>query len=115
VRTFLSFAAMVTLAVVANLLMKTGAMAARADGAWWLQFLNWRLVGGFVSFGLAALIYIVVLRSLPLNVAQSFAAAQFIAVILASSIFLSEPIGAAQWIGILLITCGIAVVGWSRG
>lgn len=114
-KTFLSFAAMVTLAVVANLLMKTGATMQRAGDDWWLSFFNWRLLGGFVSFGLAALIYIVVLRSLPLNVAQSFAAAQFIAVIVASAVFLAEPIGLAQWVGILLITCGIAVVGWSRG
>jgi len=114
-KTFLSFAAMVSLAVVANLLMKTGATMQRQGDDWWLAFLNWRLIGGFVSFGLAALIYIVVLRSLPLNVAQSFAAAQFIAVIVASAVFLSEPIGAAQWVGIFLITCGIAVVGWSRG
>lgn len=115
-RIFLSFAAMITLTVLANLLMKTGAVMGRdGGGEWWAQFLNWRLVGGFACFGLSAFIYIVLLRTLPLNVAQSFAAAQFIAVVLASALVLSEPIGPAQWIGITLITCGIAVVGWSRG
>lgn len=115
-RIVLSFAAMIALTVMANLLMKTGAVMGRdGGGEWWMQFLNWRLLAGFACFGFSALIYIVMLRTLPLNVAQSFAAAQFIAVVLASSFVLSEPIGAAQWIGITLITVGIAVVGWSRG
>jgi undecaprenyl phosphate-alpha-L-ara4N flippase subunit ArnE len=63
---------------------------------------------------LAACFYILVLQWLPLNVAQSFAAAQFIAVILASTWILSEPIGPGQWLGITLIAVGIAIVGWSQ-
>lgn len=113
---FLSFVAMVTFVVVANLLMKTGAVMGRdAGGSWLSQFANWRIIVGFVCFGLGALFYVFVLRSLPLNVAQSFAAAQFIAVILASALVLSEPISSAQWIGIVLIASGIATVGWSHG
>ena len=63
---------------------------------------------------MAACFYILILQWLPLNVAQSFAAAQFIAVILASSWFLSEPIEPSQWLGIGLIALGIVVVGWSQ-
>jgi drug/metabolite transporter (DMT)-like permease len=116
VKIFLLFAAMIGCTVMANLLMKTGALHAEAAGGpWWHQFLQWRIIAGLASFGAAALIYTFILRLLPLNVAQAFASAQFIAVILASWIVLSEPIGTAQWTGIALIACGIGVVGWSRG
>ena len=114
VNTFLLFAVMISFTVVANLLLKVGASAqGAADGAW-LALFNWKVFLGLVSFGMAALIYVVLLRGLPLNVAQSFTAAQFIAVILASAVILSEPIRLGQWIGIALIALGITVVGWTR-
>ncbi len=109
----LAFLAMIGLTVTANLLLKTGAMAG-GPGQPISHLLNWRVALGLVSFGLAACFYILILQRLPLNVAQSFAAAQFIAVILASAWLLSEPIGFSQWLGISLIAAGIAVVGWSQ-
>jgi drug/metabolite transporter (DMT)-like permease len=109
-----AFALMVSLTIGANLLLKTGA-AANAAGSWsLLAILNWRSMLGLASFGCAGLIYAILLRWLPLNVAQSFAAIQFVGVILASMIVLGEPISRTQWIGILLIASGIATVGWSR-
>jgi drug/metabolite transporter (DMT)-like permease len=115
-KTALLVAGMVTFTVIANLLLKTGAVIGREQGgAWWAQLLNWRIAAGFASFGVAALFYTVMLRSVPLNVAQSFTAAQFIAIILASALVLAEPITALRWVGIALITLGIAIVGWSQG
>jgi drug/metabolite transporter (DMT)-like permease len=115
-RTALVIVAMFTFTVTANLLLKTGAVMGRdAGGAWWEQLLNWRVVAGFASFGVAALFYTVLLRTVPLNVAQSFTAAQYVAIILASAVVLSEPISAARWLGIFLIASGIAIVGWSQG
>jgi len=106
------FFAMISCTVVANLLMKTGASSLVGKGLSFISLLqSWRLLVGLFLFGCAALIYILILRLLPLNVAQSFASAQFIAVILSSYIFLSEAISLVQWIGILFITIGIAVVG----
>ena len=114
-RTALLIAGMIAFTVIANLLLKTGAVMGReAGGAWWAQFLNWRIVAGLGSFGMAGLLYTVVLRWLPLNVAQSFTAAQFVVTILASAVVLSEPITAARWIGIALIAAGIAIVGWTQ-
>ncbi len=113
-RTALVIVGMFTFTVIANLLLKVGAITGRdAGGTWWNQLLNWRIAGGFASFATAAVFYTVLLRSVPLNVAQSFTAAQYVAVILASALVLSEPISAARWIGIALIACGIAIVGWS--
>lgn len=110
----IAFVAMISFTVLANLLMKTGADEFAGPGSLLDRLQSWKLLLGLASFGTAALIYVLILGWLPLNVAQSFAAAQFIAVILASRLVLAEPIGAAQWIGIVLIASGIAVVGWSR-
>jgi drug/metabolite transporter (DMT)-like permease len=112
-KVLLVFLAMISFTVAANLLLKTGAVAG-GPGQQIGHLLNWRVALGLASFGLAACCYVVVLQWLPLNVAQSFAAAQFIVVILASAWLLSEPIGFSQWLGISLIAIGIAVVGWSQ-
>ena len=108
----IAFAAMIVLTATANLLLKTGAMQGTAGGTPWLALLNWRVFAGVGSFGAAAFVYVLVLRWLPLSVAQSFAAAQFIATVLASVIFLQERISPGQWIGIFLIAFGIATVAW---
>jgi undecaprenyl phosphate-alpha-L-ara4N flippase subunit ArnE len=110
----LAFVAMISFTVLANLLMKTGADGLAGPGSFWMRVLSWKLAAGLAAFGVAALLYVLILSWLPLNVAQSFAAAQFIAVILASRLVLDEPIGSAQWLGIALIAGGIAIVGWSR-
>ena len=104
--------AMIACTVLANLLLKTGAVKG-ADAPDIFGLLNWQVIVGLASFGTAGLLYVIVLRWLPLNVAQSFAAAQFIAVIIASALVLSEPISGGQWLGISLIAAGIITVGVS--
>lgn len=109
---FIGFVAMICCTVAANLLLKQGAMVPAAERVI-LGFLGWKSFAGLAMFGLGGLIYSWILRWLPLNVAQSFAAAQFVAVIAASSIVLAEPITSARWLGILLIALGILLVGLS--
>ncbi|HEX4332035.1 MAG TPA: EamA family transporter [Usitatibacter sp.] len=114
-KTALTIAAMITFTVTANLLLKTGAVLGReAGGAWWEQLLNWRIVAAFAAFAVAVLFYTLVLRDVPLNVAQSFTAAQFVAIVLASALVLDEPITGMRWAGMAMIACGIAIVGWSQ-
>lgn len=110
----LMFIGMISCTVIANLLLKTGAVSGDAAREGLAHLLNWRVASGLVAFGLAAALYLLILRWLPLNVAQSFTAAQFVAVILASAWILSEPINRGQWVGITLIAVGIVVVGWSQ-
>ena len=112
-RIAVTFLAMISCTVAANLLLKTGASDSGATGLM-SKITSWPIVLGLTCFGMAAFLYVLILTWLPLNVAQSFAAAQFIAVILAARIFLSEPINAANWLGIALIAGGITIVGWSR-
>ena len=109
---FLAFAVMISCTVAANLMMKTGAMVPVQERII-LGILSWKSVIGLCIYAMAALIYAWLLQFVPLNVAQSFAAAQFIAVILASTLVLSEGIPLSRWAGILLIATGILVVGFS--
>jgi undecaprenyl phosphate-alpha-L-ara4N flippase subunit ArnE len=102
--------AMIACTVGANLLLKLGATRSGAEPDI-VSLVNWQVLLGLATFGTAGLLYAVVLRWLPLNIAQSFAAAQFVAVIVASALVLSEPISFGQWIGISFIATGILVVG----
>src|SRR5215468_9727075 len=113
-KTVVGIAGMISFTVIANLLLKTGAVSGMATPGSMAHLLNWRVMLGLCSFGLAACFYVAVLQWLPLNVAQSFAAAQFIAVIVASTWLLSEPIEPPQWVGITFIALGISIVGWTR-
>jgi undecaprenyl phosphate-alpha-L-ara4N flippase subunit ArnE len=79
VKTTFLLVAMISCTVLANLLMKLGADDASSGTL--LGFMSWRTFAGLAAFGFAA----AALRFLPLNAAQSYAAAQFVAVILASS------------------------------
>ena len=98
--------------VVANVTMKVG--AGDAPSPLLFGLMSWRTVLGLLTFGLGGLFYAVVLRYLPLNVAQSYAAFQFVAVALASRLVLGEPVPFDRWIGILLILSGILVVASSK-
>lgn len=111
----LTFFFMITCTVVANILMKIGATEVSVDSTFISRLFSWPVLLGLLFFGAAMMFYLVILRWIPLNVAQSFAAAQFIAVILASCLVLSEPINGIQWLGITFIAVGIAIVGWSYG
>ena len=100
---------MISFTVIANLLLKQGAMVPASERVF-LGIFGWKSFFGFVGFACAGLSYAVVLRWLPLNVAQSFASIQFVAVILASAIVLSESIPLLRWLGIALITAGVLLV-----
>jgi multidrug transporter EmrE-like cation transporter len=108
VKTTFLLVTMISCTVLANLLMKLGADDDPSRAL--LGLMSGRTFGGLAAFAFAGLFYAAALRFLPLNVAQSYAAAQFVAVILASQLLLGEPIVFERWIGISLISGGIIVV-----
>jgi multidrug transporter EmrE-like cation transporter len=111
-RTVVLVCAMIALTVAANLLMKIGAQA--APSALFLNAVSLSTALGLVAFGVAGVLYSAVLAILPLNIAQSYAAAQFISVIVASYVVLGERISAPGWLGISMIAAGIITVAVSR-
>jgi undecaprenyl phosphate-alpha-L-ara4N flippase subunit ArnE len=105
--------AMIGLTVAANVLVKLGA-AKTAAARPLATLMAPEILLGMGCFGLAFVLYALVLRALPLNVAQSIFAFQFIGAILAAATVLAEPIGPARWFGIALIAAGILIVAWSE-
>lgn len=114
IKSLAGLAGVVGFAVAANIMLKLGAAAAASDRIIFGLF-GWKSAVGLVLFGCGGLLYAVLLRRLPLNVAQSFTAAQFVGVIAAASLMLSEPISPVRWIGIACICVGILLVGLTAG
>lgn len=101
---------MIAFTVAANLMLKLGADVPAAQRILF-GVLGWKSAAGLALFGCGGVVYAFLLRQVPLNVAQSFTAAQFVGVIVAASLVLGEPISPARWLGIALISFGIALVG----
>ena len=106
----LGFSIMVSCTVAANLMLKLGAVVPQADRILF-GVLGWRSAAGLALFGCSGLLYAVLLRSVPLNLAQVFTASQFVGVIIAACIVLGEPISPVRWLGIACICFGILLVG----
>ena len=104
------FAGIILCTVCANLMLKVGAMAPEASRVV-LGVLSWTSLAGLAMFGLGGLVYSFLLRSVPLNVAQVFAATQFVGVILAANLVLGESISGLRWVGIAFTLLGVAIVG----
>lgn len=104
------FAGLISLTIAANLMLKLGAAVPAAERVL-LGLLGWKSVAGLALFGCGGILYAVLLRRVPLNVAQVFAAAQFVGVVMAAGLVLGEPISLARWLGIGCICFGILLVG----
>ena len=109
-RTLIGFAVMMSFTVAANLLLKLGAGVPESDRIVF-GILGWKSMSGPLLFGSAGLIYAVVLRGVPLNVAQALMSGQFVGVVIAASLILREPISLMRWVGIGCISLGILLVG----
>jgi small multidrug resistance pump len=108
--TLLGFAVMIACTVAANLMLKLGAGVPEPERILF-GVLGWKSAAGLAFFGCGGIVYAILLRRVPLNVAVCFTAAQFVGVILAASLVLGEPISPARWLGIACICLGIFVVG----
>jgi len=108
-KTLAGFAGMISFTVAANLMLKLGAAVPPAERVLF-GVLGWKSAAGLALFGCSGLLYAVLLRSVPLNLAQVFTAAQFVGVVLAASLILGEPISPTRWLGIAFVSLGIVLV-----
>ena len=102
--------ASMTCTVVGNLLLKTGVNHPGIATVWPLNLLNARTLLGALTFSMAMIFYMMVLKRTTLNLAQSIFALQFVLVIIAANVILHEPIGPQRWVGIGLIAAGLFVI-----
>lgn len=105
--------AIVACVVTGNLLLKLGAVKIdAADLAATLT--NWRLAVGLCAFAVAAAGYILLLRSVPLHMAQAFMALQFAATVAAAWAILGESISGMRLLGLLIILAGVLIVSQTQ-
>lgn len=109
-RTLAGFLAVIGCTVAANLMLKLGAAAPTSERIF-LGVFGWKSAAGLALFGCGGLLYAILLRRVPLNLAQVFAAAQFVGIVVAARLVLDEPISPARWLGVLFISLGIVVSG----
>ena len=60
----------------------------------------------------SAMLWMWLLRTIPLNQAYPFIALCFVIVPLLSLVFLREELNLSYWLGVLLIVAGIVVIKW---
>ena len=99
--------------VVANLTLKLAAQGEGIGKYWPLNVVNGRVLVAAAAFAMAFLFYAMLLKRLPLSLAQAILSIQFVLVILAANLLLQEPIGAVRWMGIALMALGLVVISMS--
>ena len=111
--------ASISLSALAQLLMKIGMTAVRANagtdgGGLLLAALpNPYVIGGLGAYGFSAILWLIVLSRLPLSLAYPLVSLGFIAVVALSALVLHEPVSAARMLAVGLIICGVVVLGLS--
>ena len=68
---------------------------------------------GFLLYGVASIVWVIVLSKVDLSFAYPFLAFNFILITISSRILLSETIPLFRWLGVLIICAGILVVAVS--
>lgn len=74
------------------------------------QWLSWQFFVALLIYGAATILWIWVLRFIPLNVAYPVFALAFIVVPVAAYFLLNEPIGIRHLVGGVLIVSGVVVI-----
>lgn len=103
----------VAFVVTGNLLLKLG--AEKIDLADLAAIpTNGLLVAGLAAFAMAAAGYILLLRYVPLHVAQAFMALQFAATVTAAWAILGESISGLRLLGLVVILMGVLIVSQTQ-
>lgn len=118
-------AALIVLSVlcsgVGQLLLRAGArgaplLTATTARDWhnWVAFLNWQVLGGLLAWGLAALLWLVVLNRAELAYAYALGSLNYVLVPLLGCWLLDERLSGTRLIGMALILAGVVVTGLGR-
>ena len=104
---YLSLVSAILFGVVGQIALKSGAVGSATLVA---QFANPLTIVGFAIYVLAALLYIVALKKIPVSVAFPSVAASYAAVAIIAHLMWNEPFGWPQMAGIVLIGGGVLLV-----
>ncbi|HYU13380.1 MAG TPA: SMR family transporter [Stellaceae bacterium] len=104
---YLSLVSAILFGVVGQIALKSGAVASQSVVA---QFANPLTIVGFAIYVLAALLYIVALKKIPVSVAFPSVAASYAVVAIIAHLIWNEPFGWPQLGGLVLIGGGILLI-----
>jgi small multidrug resistance pump len=99
----------IAIAAAGQLLLKTGSVRSGADVGV-AQFIDPFTVLGLAAYGLAALLYIVAIKKIPISLAYPTAALSYAVVAVAAHFLWHEKFGLPQIAGIVLIWGGILLL-----
>ncbi|MFN6998983.1 DMT family transporter [Elioraea tepidiphila] len=102
-----SLGAALVAGVIGQLLLKAGATG---PGDFVVQLLRPATIVGLGFYGLAAMLYIVALRGIPVSVAFPAAATQYVIVAMVGWFVYAEPAGLQQIGGLALIVIGVLML-----
>jgi small multidrug resistance pump len=103
---WLSLLGAISITVLGETLLKMGA----ASRSFLRQLIDWRTLAGVTFYGLAALLYMLALRRIPMSVATPYTAASYVAVALIGRFVFRESLGRFQIAGIGLIVAGTCLL-----
>jgi undecaprenyl phosphate-alpha-L-ara4N flippase subunit ArnE len=104
VNSFFLLAIAIALNAAGQLLLKRATMGAGE------VFLSGWFLAGVATLGSSMLLWVQVLRKVPLTIAHPLSGAAFLIVPLASHLFWREPLSTMRLVGIFVIVVGIALV-----
>ena len=104
---YLSLVSAILFGVVGQIALKSGAVGSESVVA---QFANPLTIVGFAIYVLAALLYIVALKKIPVSVAFPSVAASYAVVAIIAHLLWNEPFGWPQLGGLVLIGSGILLI-----
>jgi multidrug transporter EmrE-like cation transporter len=104
---YTSLVASILLGVAGQVALKAGAVD---SATLWGQFLNPRTILGFGIYVIAALLYIVALKRIPVSIAYPSVAGSYIIVAVLAHLLWQEPFGWPQLAGLVLIGGGIFLI-----
>ena len=104
---YLSLISAILFGVAGQIVLKSGATASQTVAA---QFANPLTLLGLAIYVLAALLYIVALKKIPVSIAFPSVAASYAAVAIIAHLMWNEPFGWPQVGGLVLIGSGILLI-----
>ena len=104
---YVSLLSAILFGVAGQIALKSGAVGSRTIGA---QFADPLTIVGLAIYVLAAVLYIVAIKKIPLSVAFPSVAASYAVVAVLAHLIWNEPLGWQQLGGLLLIGGGILLI-----
>ncbi len=106
---YVGLVAFALMLAVAQILLKLAAVKSTESPFPW-SLLNWQLIVALAIYGVATIIWVMVLRVTPLSLAYPFAALGFVIVPAFAAFLFNEPLTTTYLVGAAMIVGGIIVI-----